>query len=56
MKLGLREQDVGRLQERNAHLEGELTRQVQHLTNALKDKIVLKQQLAPNPAKRKTPR
>jgi hypothetical protein len=56
LELELREQDVARLQERNAYLEGELKLQEQHLTNALKDNIVLKQKLAPKPARRSTPR
>ena len=46
LKLELREQDVGRLQERNAYLEAELKLQAQHHTNALKDNIMLKQLLA----------
>jgi hypothetical protein len=33
-------------------LEGELRLQEQHITNALKDNIVLKQQLAQKPAQR----
>jgi hypothetical protein len=46
IKLELREQDVRRLQQRNAYLEGELKLQEQHHTNALKDNILLKHQLA----------
>src|ERR1700677_2252364 len=46
LKLELREQDVARFGQRNAYLEGELRLQEQHLTNALKDNIELKQQLA----------
>lgn len=53
LKLELREQDVARLEQRSAHLERELKLQEQHLTNALKDNIVLKQQLAQTPAKRR---
>jgi hypothetical protein len=41
--LELRQQDVQRLEARNAYLEGELRRAEQHLTNALKDNIVVKQ-------------
>lgn len=52
MKLDLREQDVTRLQERNTYLERELKTLKQHLTKALKDNIVLKQQLARSPAGR----
>jgi hypothetical protein len=53
-KLELREEDVQRLGQRNAYLEGELRLQEQHLTNALKDNIVLKQQLAEKrPTKRR---
>ena len=37
---------IKRLEQRNAHLEGELKLQERHLTNALKDNIVLQQQLA----------
>jgi hypothetical protein len=46
LKLELREQDVARLETRNAHLEGELKLQGQHHTNTLKEVIILKQQLA----------
>jgi septal ring factor EnvC (AmiA/AmiB activator) len=52
-KLERWEQDVARLQQRNAYLEGELKLQEQYLTNALKDNILLKQQLAQKPAKRR---
>lgn len=52
LKLELREEDVARLEQRNAYLEGELQLQEQHITNALKDNIVLKQQLAQKPARR----
>jgi hypothetical protein len=54
VQLELREQDVARLQARNAYLEGELKLQALHLTNALKDNIVLKQQQRPpKPARRR---
>jgi hypothetical protein len=46
LKLELREQDVAWLEQRNAYLEGELKLQGQHHTNALKEVIVLKQELA----------
>jgi hypothetical protein len=46
LQLELREQDVARLQKRNADLQAELKLQEQHHTIALKDNIVLKQQLA----------
>jgi hypothetical protein len=52
LKLELREQDVARLEQRNAYLAGELKLQGQHHTNALKDVITLKRQLAEKPAKR----
>jgi hypothetical protein len=42
-KLELREEELARLRERNAYLESELKLQERHLTNALKDNIVLKQ-------------
>jgi len=45
-KLELREEEVTRLRDRNAYLESELKLQERHLTNALKDNIVLKQKLA----------
>jgi len=45
-KLALREEEVSRLSDRNAYLEVELKTQERALTNALKDKILLKQQLA----------
>jgi hypothetical protein len=41
-----RQQDVARLEQRNAYLEGELILQHQHHTNALKANVVLKKQLA----------
>ena len=44
VRLELREEEVRDLRERNAHLELELQLQAQHLTNALKDNILLKQQ------------
>jgi hypothetical protein len=53
LKLELREQDVARLEQRNAYLEGELKLQERHHTNALKDNIVLKQQLAKMRANRR---
>jgi hypothetical protein len=46
LKLERREQDVARLEARNAYLEGELRLLNQHHTNALKDNIVLKRELA----------
>jgi hypothetical protein len=52
LKLELREQDVQRLEQRNAYLEGELKFQAQHYTNSLKDLITLRQQLAETSAKR----
>ncbi len=53
LKLDLREEEVARLRERNAHLESELKLQERHLTNAPKDNIVLKQKLALKPAGRR---
>ena len=53
LKLELREEEVARLEQRNAYLEGELKLQERHHTNALKDNIVLKQQLAQTRAKRR---
>jgi hypothetical protein len=53
VQLELREQDVARLQARNAHLEAELRLQVQHLTNAVKDNFMLKQILAQKTTKRR---
>ena len=46
LKLEVRQQEVARLETRNAYLESELKLQEQHLTNALKDNVVLKQHLA----------
>ena len=46
LELELRQQDVARLEARNAYLESELKRVEQHHTIALKDNIVLKKQLA----------
>ena len=46
LKLERREQDVARLEQRNAYLAGELKLQGQHHTNALKEIVTLKQQLA----------
>jgi hypothetical protein len=51
-KLEIREQDVARLEARNSYLEAELKRAEQHHTNALKDNIVLKKQLAERPKRR----
>jgi hypothetical protein len=51
-ELELRQQDVARLEARNAYLESELKRVEQHHTNALKDNIVLKKQLAERPKRR----
>ncbi len=56
LKLELREEDVARLQKRNAYLEGELRLQEQHLTNAQKDNILLKQKLATPAPQRRTRR
>jgi hypothetical protein len=54
LKLKLREQDVARLEARNAYLELELQRVERDHTNALKDNIVLKKQIAEaNPRKRR---
>lgn len=53
VQLERREQDVARLQARNAHLEAELRLQVQHLTNAVKDNFMLKQILAQKTTKRR---
>jgi hypothetical protein len=56
LKLELREEDVARLEARNAYLEGELRLEHQHHTNALKANIVLKKLLAEmtqKPAKRR---
>src|ERR1700733_4756352 len=46
LKLELREQDLARLEARNAYLEGELRLQGQHHTNTLKEIVTLKQALA----------
>jgi hypothetical protein len=46
VKLELRDETIKRLEKRNAYLEGELKLQEQHITNALKDNILLKDQLA----------
>jgi len=55
VKLELREQDVARLETRNALLEGELKLQEQHITNTLKEVITLRQQMAKKkPAKRRS--
>jgi hypothetical protein len=45
-KLEVREDEVSRLRDRNVYLESEVKLQERHLTNALKDNVVLKQQLA----------
>ena len=52
-KLDLREEEVTRLRARTAYLESELKLQERHLTDALKDNIVLKQKLALKPARRR---
>jgi hypothetical protein len=44
-KLQLREEEVARLSQRNAYLEGELQVQEQHITRSLKEIITLKQKL-----------
>jgi hypothetical protein len=46
VKLNVREQDVARLETRNAYLESELKLQDRHITNTLKEVITLRQQLA----------
>jgi hypothetical protein len=46
LKLELREQDVERLAAHNAYLESDLKLQEQRHTNALKDIVMLKRQLA----------
>jgi hypothetical protein len=53
LKLELREQDVARLEQRNAYLEGELKLQGQHHTNTLKEIVTLKQQLVQQAEKRR---
>ena len=52
LELELRQQEVARLEARNAYLESELKRVEQHHTIALKDNIVLKKQLAERPKRR----
>jgi hypothetical protein len=52
LELELRQQDVARLEARNAYLESELKRVEQHHRIALKDNIVLKKQLAERPKRR----
>jgi hypothetical protein len=52
LELELRQQDVARLEARNAYVESELKRVEQHHTIALKDNIVLKNQLAERPKRR----
>jgi hypothetical protein len=51
LEIEVRDEDLKRLEQRNAYLEGELKLQEQHHTNALKANIVLKQQLAQKPGK-----
>jgi hypothetical protein len=46
VQLELQGRDVARLEARNAYLESELILQHQHHTNAIKDNVVLKRQLA----------
>jgi hypothetical protein len=54
LKLEVRQQEVARLETRNAYLECELKLQERHHTNTLKEVITLKQQLAKKkPAKRR---
>jgi hypothetical protein len=55
LKLKLREQDVQRLEQRTAYLEGELKLQEQHHTNSLKELIMLKQEKAKAPVARRRP-
>ena len=55
VKLEVRDQDVARLEARNAHLEGELKLQERHNTNTLKEVITLKQQLAKKKAAKRKP-
>ena len=52
-KLEPREEEGTRLRDRNACLASELKLQEPRLTNALKDNIMLKQQLALKPARRR---
>jgi len=44
-RLELREEELARLRERDAHLEAELKTTDWHLTNALKDKVALQERL-----------
>jgi len=46
LKLELREEDVARLEQRNAYLERELKLLERHHTNSLKELVTLRQQLA----------
>jgi hypothetical protein len=46
LRLEVQVQDLARLEQRNAYLEGELKLQHQHHTNCLKEIVLLKQQLA----------
>jgi hypothetical protein len=50
--LALRQQDVARLEARTVYLEAELTGVERNHTNALKDNVVLKKQLAERPKRR----
>ena len=52
-KLALREEETERLRTYNARLEADLKREQQHHTIALKENIVLKQQLAQTAPKRR---
>jgi hypothetical protein len=53
LQLELRDEEVARLRDRNADLESDLKLQERHLTNALKDNVMLKQQLARKRARRR---
>ena len=46
-------EEVARLRERNTWLEAELKREERNLTNAQRDNVMLKQQLAQKPGKRR---
>jgi hypothetical protein len=46
LKLELQEQKLARLEIRNAYLEGNLKKLEQHHTNALKEVVMLKQEVA----------
>jgi hypothetical protein len=57
LQLELRQQDVQRLEAHNAYLESELKREERAHTNALKNNIVLKKQLAePPPSRARSPK